>query len=368
MKTVTMILKDSLEHLTPILSLCCHLSDLGFGLTVICDRISGSNQKMFQERGIKVILLPQPVKLPAKLGTICRWAYFHRYAWEAITANPADIYWIGSADTALALGKRIWNFPYILHVNELYDTCPFYRKRLGNYMRRALKVFTPEETRAHIFRAWYQLQETPVVLPNKPYGHPRKRHLPISDPAAAEAFSRIPQDAKKLFYQGWFDHDRDFTPIAKIIQEFDGEIVMVVQGQTSHRDFYEKLCRTNCYFIPFVAPPHHLEVTSNMDFGLLTYGHINQNNEFCAPNKIWEYTGFGLPILTNDVYAMKKTLERYRFGRSLNLERVNAQQVREAIQDLLTHEAEYSDTARRFFDGTDNAAIIRNALSSIPDR
>ena len=366
MKKITLVLKDSMEHLPPVISLCKHLNDLGFILSVICDSISDALKEDFAARGIRLTLLPRTAKIPTKLGTIYRWLQFRKNAWKAIRENPADIYWIGSADTALALGNGLLKLPYIFHVHELYDTVPIYLKRLGPYMRNAKKVFVPEEIRAHIFRAWYQLKETPVVLPNKPYGHPRKRNLPITDPAAAEAFEKIPKGAKTLFYQGWIDKDRDVSWIVDAVKAFNGKVVLAVQGKVLDQEYYQKLRASNCcFFIPFVPAPKHLELTSHMDIGLLTYDHINQNNEFCAPNKIWEYTGFGLPILANDVCSLKQTVAQYDIGFALNLGKASKEQIQEKIQFLLDHQEDYSKKTAEFFDSINNGEIIKKILCDI---
>lgn len=365
MKQITLVLKDSLEHLPPISSLCKHLNDLGFTLSVICDSISDALKEDFTARGIKLTILPATAKIPTKLGTIYRWMQFRRNAWKAIHENPADIYWIGSADTALALGHDLLKLPYIFHVHELYDAVPMYRNRLAIYMRNAKKIFVPEEVRAHIFRAWYQLKETPIVLPNKPYGHPRKRDLPITDPAAAEAFEKIPKGAKILFYQGLISKDRDISWIVDAVKAFNGRVVLAVQGQVLDQEYYQKLRSSNCFFIPFMPAPKHLEITSHMDIGLLTYEHIHQNNEFCAPNKIWEYTGFGLPILANDVFALKQTIAQYDIGFTLNLEQISKEEVQEKIQFLLDHAEDYTEKTARFFDSVKNNEIIKKSLSEI---
>ncbi|KAA6307134.1 hypothetical protein EZS27_041199, partial [termite gut metagenome] len=34
--------------------------------------------------------------------------------------------------------------------------------------------------------------------------------------------------------------------------------------------------------------------------GIVSYAFDDLNHVFCAPNKTWEYTGFGIPMLGNN--------------------------------------------------------------------
>ena len=265
--------------------------------------------------------------------------------------------------TALALGKRLLSFPYILHVHELYDTFPRYRNGLKEYMRHAKKVFVPEEVRAHIFRAWYQLKETPVVLPNKPYGHPRKRNLPITDSAAAEAFAKIPRGSKIVFYQGGISNRRNVKPLATAIEELGTPWVLAVQCPESNEEYYRDfIANYKFYRIPYVPAPKHLEITSNVHFGIVTYSHIQMNNEFCAPNKIWEYSGFGLPMFGNDVYGLLNTTEKFHAGVFPNMEGMGIEGIKKSLCDLLENEEIYSRNATIFFDSVNMETVISNAL------
>lgn len=363
---LTLVLKGSLNSLPPILSLCYHLLDMNHRLTIICDTITTQTKNELNNREVQIVLLKHP---PQRLGTIdkiFRWVCFHKKAWTAIKENPADLYWICSADTALALGHELFSLPFILHLHELYDTVPFYRNRLGEYMIYAKKAFVPEEVRAHIFRAWYHLKETPVVLPNKPYGHPRKRNLPITDPEAAKAFAKIPQGSKILFYQGGVSARRNIKPIAKAIEELGAPWALAIQCPIVDNDYYKDLVANyKFYYIPYVAAPKHLEITSNVHFGIVTYTHLQMNNEFCAPNKIWEYSGFGLPLFGNDAYGLLNTVGKYHAGVFPNMDGMEVEDIKRVLDDLLKNEEEYSRNASIFFDSIDNEAIITNALSHL---
>ena len=368
---IVFILKESLNRCPPALSTVKHLLALGHELLVIATGIQEDTRQELEQGHCRCmdLSLDSPLSSLPKIGKVFQWKSFQSQVLAVLKKENFDLLWLGSADATLAVGTALFRYRYVLQILELYDMFPFYRNRLGEYMRRAEKVLVPEEVRAHIFRAWYQLKETPVVLPNKPFGHPRKRNLPITDPRAAEAFAKIPGDARILFYQGQIYKDRDLRPLARAVQNMDGKIVFAVQGKIFNDDYCKDFFKNyNPYYIPFVPAPHHLEVTSNVHIGLLTYKHNQENNEFCAPNKIWEYTGFGLPLLGNDVYGLKRDFEAYNIGIPVNFDSNDPKPIREALEALLNREEEFAANAARFFSSVDNAAIIAKILKNFAEK
>jgi tetrahydromethanopterin S-methyltransferase subunit B len=67
-------------------------------------------------------------------------------------------------------------------------------------------------------------------------------------------------------------------------------------------------------YVGHIPPPLHLQVTSHADIGVVTYTYRDMNNAFCAPNKIWEYAGFGLPVLVSDNPPLVSLVREYEAG------------------------------------------------------
>lgn len=360
---ICLVLKGDFNKLPPIISLCEHLCDIGYELTIICDRISCFSREHFKQRGVDIRELESIFPYLGKAGTAITWLNFRRKAWLELQRVGANLIWVGSADTALALGTNLLSTRFVIHIHELYDQFPIYRNGLKKFVQAAVGVLVSEETRAHIFRSWYQLRETPIVLPNKPYGHPRKRRLPITDAAAAEAFSKIPHGTKIVFYQGGVSERRDLKPIARAIEELGTPWALAVQCPIVDNEYYKDFfANYKFYYIPYIQAPLHLEVTSNVDFGLLTYTHISMNNEFCAPNKVWEYSGFGLPMIANDVLGLKNTVERFNAGICMNLDLLSLSDLKNNLRFLLERENEFGKNAELLYQSCDNVAVLRNAL------
>ncbi|MBO7611910.1 MAG: hypothetical protein J6T23_06860 [Elusimicrobia bacterium] len=365
---ILVILKGSLSKLPPIITTCLSLSELNHSVTVFTQSSSDYIENIFREKNISIVYYKE-TKMSTKIkliSKICTWLNFRKQVREYISKNKFDFFWIGSADTALAIGKKLLNFKYVFHVHELYDTVPYYRRNLKIYMQKALKILVPEEIRAHIFRAWYQLKETPIVLPNKPYYHPRKRNLEITDKTAKEAFEKIPKGSKIVFYQGGLSEKRDLKTIAKAIEEMGTPWCLAVQCPITKNAYYEDFFKNyKFYYIPYVKAPKHLEITSNVDIGLVSYSHISLNNEFCAPNKIWEYAGFGLPIIANDVFGLKEFSYKFKFGVCLNFNKTTKDDFKKILYELDNNSELYSRDSKLLYESIDITKTIMEVISTV---
>ncbi len=363
---IVLILKDNLNRRPPILSVVYTLVDLKINLTLILTGIDKETKSLLEEKGVKILLCRKFSFKFFIFTKIVNRFYFKIQVINIIKKLSFDFLWLASADATLSIGKLLLKYPYVLQIQELYDTIPYYKKHLKIYMQKALKIVVPEEIRAHIFRAWYQLKETPIVLPNKPYYHPRKRNLEITDKAAKEAFEKIPKNSKIIFYQGIINKERDLRQLARAIQEIGSPLVFAIQSPEANNIYYKDLLLNyKVYKIPYVKAPKHLEITSNVDIGLIFYNHISMNTEFCAPNKIYEYSGFSLPILANDVFCLKNKINYFKAGISMNLDKIDYKYLKLQIENLLKNETDYIQGSKNLFEAIDIKEIIEKIITEI---
>lgn len=367
---IALILKDNINRRPPILSVAHQLLDLiGRDLTLIVTGVLPETLALFEERGARVFICQPPathfLHVHAVEATLA-WTSFRYQVGRILRENQFDYLWCGSADAALALGNSLLKHRFILQVQELYDAVPAYRRRLASFMRAATHVIVPEETRAHVFRAWYKLSSTPTVLPNKPYAHPRKRNIPISHPKIAEVFSTIPAETHVVFYQGILKPERDLRPVIRAVEEMGKGWVFMVQGMGAKGEYYKKLRQDHSFLeIPTMPAPYHLAVTSRVFCGLVTYTHQDLNCEFCAPNKIYEYAGFGLPMLANDVLGLRRTVEENKMGICCNFDTMTVHEIQDALHMLSANYGVYSANASHFFESCDNEATLRAVLAKL---
>ena len=90
----------------------------------------------------------------------------------------------------------------------------------------------------------------------------------------------------------------------------------------SSKDMLEQLMQK--YPIEYLGafnPPKHLALVKYAYIGLLPYKPINRgdlselNALYCAPNKIFEYAGYGVPMVGSDVLGLRNPFEQWDIGR-----------------------------------------------------
>ena len=84
------------------------------------------------------------------------------------------------------------------------------------------------------------------------------------------------------------------------------------------------------------------------------------NNAFCAPNKIYEYTAFGKPVIGNDIPGLKQ-LEAAKASVLVNEDSVDS--IVEGIRKIELSYQRYSDSAIDFFESCHNEETIANAIN-----
>ena len=366
MKTITICVRGLVDRVPSIISTSEILKDLGYSVVCLCDAISSSSREALIPSTERIIELTPQWKQPSSIGKKV-WSYlkFRREAWEAVKREHLEdsVFWVVRIDTARALGRRLAQTKYIFDVKELHDTYPAYQKHLKLFCRLATKVVAREATRAAIMRVRYGLKETPCVLPNKPLTRVREPRQMIADQRAKELLEPHLANYKILLYQGWLGQDRDLRALASAASCLrDFRLVLMGDDPTGFMHTLLALC-PSCVHIPFVPPPGHLEITSNAHIGIATYGFDTINDICCAPNKIWEYAGFGVPMVCQNVPGLMNTIGQANAGICVDFD--DERQLASAINKIDSEHESFSGRATRFFDSVDISRIIQELVESV---
>ena len=208
-------------------------------------------------------------------------------------------------------------------------------------------------------KMWWKLDELPVVIPNKPYGElPSRNSAPSSD-AAARGIEAI-AGRKALLYQGLLTPERDLRPIAEAVREV-GDIDFVVMGDDPLSSIDElRTLNERVIHIPYIRPPDHLEVTSHAYIGVASYVQDSLNTMFCAPNKVYEYGAFGIPMLCNRAPGLRMGVGEA--GAAECVDDSSADSIRTGLQKIVADYDRYSAAARRFYDSCDTRARLAEVL------
>ena len=260
---------------------------------------------------------------------------------------------------------------YVIQLMELEENLVYFKKlplkmNAKKIANNALAVIVPEYNRAHITKAWWDLKELPYVLSNKPYYDITiSRYSRIDDKIAYKTFEKL-KGKKIILYQGIISKERPLIPFIKAINKLGSEYAFVVMS--SQDNIYGEIESSNYYYIPFIKPPKHLQITSNAYIGILSYsptdGEFSKLNAlFCAPNKVYEYAMFGIPMIGNDNPGLRFLFETSNCGKCLN--NFTEIEIQNAILEIENNYSFFSQKSKDYYIKTDNKKVIKKILENV---
>lgn len=287
-----------------------------------------------------------------------------------------DVVWTTTDISARDAGDKLLDMCHIMQISELVESVPLYThgdiplksRRTIEYAQKAFRVVVPEYNRAHIQKTWWNLPTTPVVLPNKP-SLGEVRPAGVVSPNIDATLAR--EKRKILLYQGVYASDRNLAPFAEALEYLDGEYALYLMGKPlsdAQGDLVKELCRRHehVHDLGFVAAPDHLSFTHYGHIGLLPYVPSSAdrfsklNALYCAPNKVWEYARFGLPMVGSDVPGLASAFRGHNMGVAVNCEDPKA--IADAVRHIDGRYDQMSRSGRQFFDEVDTVEIVNSIM------
>lgn len=374
MKTITVVsIEDSHADFipVPIQTLLRVLLNDGYAVKLI----GGGLQKMSND------ILAHPhykgYELPKKKNDSILEKMKYRYSLHHFVQNTvkecmqdSDYLWTTSVNSIREVGKLALQYRHILELLELIENGYYYKHlvkfHVDKYARNAWKNIVVELNRAYIQKVWWELQATPHVIPNKPYN----LNLGEITPELQAAIQKMKEEKKKIvLYLGGIYSDRNFEACAKAIQDSETYVLYIVGGTSSPAEeaLLQRLIQHySTVYLGKFAPPKHLALVQYASVGLLPYkpvkgaGTSELNALYCAPNKIWEYAGFGVPMVGSDVLGLKFPFEQWNIGRCCDFDNENA--IIEAIEEVDRNHDEMSKNCYKFYDSVDLEKIVSEIL------
>jgi glycosyltransferase involved in cell wall biosynthesis len=367
---ITIILKQKLEHLPPVCNLIDFLIEKEIKVNLICTDIADNNLNKYSAKTRIFIVELRNYKI--RLLKIISIFYFRRKVYSFLESNNIgntknSYIWIASAEAAIGLGHKISTYKFIFQCHELYDKVLQYRILNKFYFKNSILNVCPEKNRAAIYRYWYSLKKTPSVLVNSPYYHPRTLKLDIDNLEAETVVQKLSKK-KIILYMGLISPERNLTPFVEAVEKLGGEYHFVLLGRPLVNDGYlENVLNIfkNVSHIDSLPAPSHLQVASWAYIGILSYSFTSLNNVFCAPNKIWEYSGFGIPMISNDVPGIENLLTKYSSGTSINLDTADSSMIMGAILDIDKNYNDFSQNAKVMFNESEYKKQLTTILNQL---
>lgn len=376
------LMASSMEiaELPPAISLIRAISESGHILHLVCEFGDAGLSEDYASMGLTKLDVCPSLKAENEgglLGRIRRFVYWNllfKFVKPGMLRSEVkrlwgsgnyDLLWVLHESTAKRLGKVAVELPHVLSAYELdRDFICVGRTHLKEVAKSAVKVIVPEAVRAKIMRTYCGLDSDPSVLPNKPnYGN-----IELSLPANVESRLRELKSGnrKLIIYSGIFIPERKLDTVIEAVARRSGEYSLVFMGKPSaYLDALTEKYPGGFDYLGFVEPPAHLVALRYADVGVLSYvpTEPSLNALFCAPNKIWEYSYYGLPMLANDVPGLTMTVEKNSIGACASMDSV--ENVVAALDLISDNYGVFAENSRNFYSSVDYQEEYKKVMAEI---
>ena len=363
---IVYILKKGFQYYPPCLAQLLYLDDLGVELEVYHGKNSNAINNILDARGIRHYELKSDRENTNRLGSIVTMAKYMREMVRILRGiDKKTLLWFGNCESFMTITKYLQERKIVLSILELDDYDSIYGRNIRKIINQAEAVICCEKHRAAIMQVYYGLQNRPYIMPNKPYELTLTEQKNCELPAELQSKINIFKDKLVVLYQGMITRDRPLDKIASALKKINnGQVYFIIMGKANDEFVKEiKAIYENVEFLGYIPSPQHLEVTKIAKIGIANYDNSCLNNLFCAPNKIYEYAKFGLPMITSSNIGLIETVGQAGAAECVDFNDVNA--IAEGISKILINQKVYSDNAVKFYESTNNIEEMKKIVARV---
>ena len=138
-------------------------------------------------------------------------------------------------------------------------------------------------------------------------------------------FSHIPKGATVFGHVGNIGPDHYIKEFLKVIDEIlDPEVYFVMVGRHSKEiiSLFSGVKNSNLIVINELPHSELRRIYPVIDYGLILYKGVDKNFEYCAPNKLYEYWSYGIPVISHKVSGLTGVINDSLLGVTINFESI----------------------------------------------
>lgn len=363
---IVYFLKKGFQFYPPCLAQVLMLNDLGVELEIYHGKNSEYINELFDSRKIKHHELKSDNLEKGKVASAKKMFGYRQEAKKILSGIPrSEVLWFGNCESLLLLGRYLENRQFVASILELYDDKKGIDMLLKKVLPRASVVLCCEKHRSAIMKSSYCLKKAPYVIPNKAYEiNESVDESSILNEQLKHTIESC-KDKRIVLYQGIISKDRPLAIIAKALESLKNpNVVFWIMGGGDEKVVSEaKSIYKNTFYLGYIPSPQHMLVTKYAHIGIANYDYSNLNNVFCAPNKIYEYAKFGMPMLTSDNVGLTETVGLA--GAAVCVDFADIEEVRIGLKTIIDDYTGFSNRAKSFYDMTDNRAVIASICEEL---
>lgn len=363
---VVYIVKSELHYYPPCISQIRMLNKLGIDIQVLYGTSNESAIELLKKENIKCKKINglKITNTNSKIGKLFNWYKYRKAMLKELKKMNTDntIFWFGTAESVLPLKGKLDNVNYIVSFLELLDESKIKQMLLKDIAQKAKAITVCEQTRGYIMQNWWKLKKTPYVFPNKPYDQLRTKKVIPTNNVTKKIIEDI-GNKEFILYQGIIQNTEELIELARALKKMNKGYFLVLMGIDKYnsvkkiQDIYEKTI-----FIDYIPAPLHLEITSYARIGIAFYRPDSLNKIFCAPNKIYEYSGFGIPMICNKVPGLSNTVGVT--GAAICIE-LCEEEIIKAINSIEQNYEKFSQNAINFFEKEDTIKTMEKLIKKV---
>lgn len=383
MRKVYIITQHDLVYYPPMQTLINVMQKMGLAIYFIGNYSDEESKEQYEKKGVRFesIVLDEEGNFIQKIYRQKRFAKDMDCFLKSTNITNSDLIWyVYSGATVCALSSILYKYRYIVHYYEFYKSLQSWKYKviypsynIRDFLQKAIGVVHCEYNRAQICKSLYGLESLPYIIPNKPYFDEAKlSQLPDDIMESFSSFEERVDGKKVIIYQGYFNaKERRLEEFCQAVHLLPENYVLVILGRGS--DYFDTLKKKyeskRIIFVPFVRPPYHLKYTQKASIGILTYYPQEQtypgviNPLYCAPNKIFEYGMYGVPMIGNDIPGLKYVFSEFNCGETLKYP-ITPQKIVDCIVKIENRYKVYSDGALNL---NDSVNIEKNISDIVQD-
>ena len=318
-KILNLVLNDFTND-SRVLKISKSLLAFGFDPTVVAMHNNGLKEDELVQglkvKRIKLITRPwpkwKPVQFLKYIEFLIRASISYRNV-DIIHCNDLNALPVGLLIKLFGRGKKV---VYDCHEYETeMDALKGFEKVVKKIMERFLiryvdKVTTVSDSIANEYVKLYQIDKPSLVLNCPLYVEQTKANI------FRETLG-IRSDQVVFLYQGGLKRGRGIELLLEAFSNLDNDKnILVCMGYGPLETMIKEKAaqQATIFFHPAVSPGVLLDYTCSADYGILFYEDTCLNHRYCSPNKIFEYLMAGLPVLTSNLFEMKRLVETEGVG------------------------------------------------------
>lgn len=280
-------------------------------------------------------------KLWFRKGALFYANYNLRLFWHLLV-KPYDAYIANDLDTLLAIGlvSRLKGKPFIYDSHEFFTGVPeiqhspfiksVWRGIERTFYHTAVARITVNDSIAELLQDEYSGEKPHVV-----------RNIGMR-PSQVQRSSRkelnLPEEAFIFINQGaGINVERGMEEAVEAIADIDNAVLLIVGNGDAvpglKRTVDEKSLQSKVIFVPKMPYAELLSYTQAADVGLSLDKPTSINYTYSLPNKLFDYIHSDLPVLSSQVVEVKRIVEGYQVGLTVNSSDVDA--LRQGMREMM---------------------------------